>query len=830
MSSSARSTRGLRALRINRAVFGAALTAAGMLACEHALAADINWVRAPGNPGSFGDGVNWAGGMVPGPGDNGYINNGGIATAAASVTATINDLRVGFDPASSGSLTLTGGTINANGNMAFGSNMTGAGTLNISSGALNIGSGVVGDLSIGDDGAGTATISGGTITTRFAYLGKSTHGHGHVTQTGGVFNVSRNLVIAELKPPDISAIQTPSDYTMSGGMISVGSEMYIGAHGPSTFNLSGTGSISVVGTVHIAASGGFSDPPAGSGTLNMNSGTINVTGPNAFFVVADHGDGIFNFSGGTITTKFYNIGQNFEPGFSSRGLVNHTGGSATAEFAWVIGEESRSANLYDLSGGTVTVNGAGIAELPGDLNIASGAGSKGTLMVRGTGVANIGNSALVGNATFTTGTLMVSGNGSLALGLNGSGNGNLVVGIDGTGNLQIAGGSVSADGATLGQNVAGLGTGTQTGGTFVVRNNMSIGETSTAANVYNITAGTLSVNAGLFVGSNGTGTFAVGGTGRVTANTLTNALTGAGTVSVSGGTLTVSAFENHGLYTQTGGSASVGPVTSTGQLSVSGGSLTVASIAQGTVVISSSGKVIVTPNGSNSGLSVIGNLAVSGASNLDLNDNDMVVSSGMSQAAITTSIRTARNGGAWTGNGITSSSAKTQTNHATMLGVLNGAEYHSVAGAAATFDGVSVNNSDVLVKYTWYGDTDFNGKVNFDDYVRTDNGFNNHLSGWLNGDFDLNGQVNFDDYVLIDLAFNTQSGTLRRALTLLDGSDRSDAGISDPALQRTEQHFLQFGSDYAQHFLAAVPEPVTPAVCLAALGVTAVTRRHRRPV
>jgi hypothetical protein len=66
----------------------------------------------------------------------------------------------------------------------------------------------------------------------------------------------------------------------------------------------------------------------------------------------------------------------------------------------------------------------------------------------------------------------------------------------------------------------------------------------------------------------------------------------------------------------------------------------------------------------------------------------------------------------------------------------------------------------VLVKYTYYGDTDFNGRVNFDDYVRTDAGFNNHASGWLNGDFDLNGIVNFDDYVLIDLAFSTQSGTL----------------------------------------------------------------------
>jgi hypothetical protein len=87
-------------------------------------------------------------------------------------------------------------------------------------------------------------------------------------------------------------------------------------------------------------------------------------------------------------------------------------------------------------------------------------------------------------------------------------------------------------------------------------------------------------------------------------------------------------------------------------------------------------------------------------------------------------------------------------------------DYKSIYGANATFDGEALDDTMVLVKYTYYGDTDFNGKVNFDDYVRTDSGFNNHKTGWMNGDFDGNGQVNFDDYVLIDLAFNTQSGVL----------------------------------------------------------------------
>ena len=53
---------------------------------------------------------------------------------------------------------------------------------------------------------------------------------------------------------------------------------------------------------------------------------------------------------------------------------------------------------------------------------------------------------------------------------------------------------------------------------------------------------------------------------------------------------------------------------------------------------------------------------------------------------------------------------------------------------------------DVLVRYTSYGDADLNGVVNFDDYARTDPGFANSRTGWVNGDFDYDNVVNFDDY------------------------------------------------------------------------------------
>jgi hypothetical protein len=148
---------------------------------------------------------------------------------------------------------------------------------------------------------------------------------------------------------------------------------------------------------------------------------------------------------------------------------------------------------------------------------------------------------------------------------------------------------------------------------------------------------------------------------------------------------------------------------------------------------------------------------------LDMTDNDMILFySGASQlSAVQALINSGRNGGTWNGaTGMTSSAARDRVPKNTTLGAMESADYKSVFGAGATFDGEALPGNSVLVKYTYYGDTDFNGQVNFDDYSRTDAGFNAARSGWFNGDFDGNGQVNFDDYSLIDLAFNTQLGVL----------------------------------------------------------------------
>jgi hypothetical protein len=522
----------------------------------------------------------------------------------------------------------------------------------------------------------------------------------------------------------------------------------------------------------------------GIGTLNMSGGTINVTGANAHFVVGDGGEGTFNLSGGSVTTKFYNTGQNF----GAIGTVNHTGGAATAEFAWVVGEVSRGANLYDLSGGTVTVNGFP-PTIPGTVTVGSSDGAKGTLKIRGTGVANVAAGAILGGGAFSGGTLEISA-GTLALGTSGTGEGNLVVGDSGAGTLLLSGGHVSGDFLTLGQNAGALGTGTQTGGTFVVRSNASVGEASTGDNVYDISAGTLAVGGGIYVASNGNGTLRVGGTARVTsAGTMESSAMGTGTVSVTGGSLTAPAFVNRGRYAQSGGTASLGMVLGTGQSSVSGGSLTASSIAQGTLHVSG-GRVTVSPNGTSAATSVVNHLDVSATGKLDLTNNALVVPySGASPLPdIRADIVSGYAGGAWSGNGIISSQA-----NANQFGIGYG-EASGLSPIPAIFG--TVTGDAVLVRFARYGDANLDGTVNLQDFNRLAANFGAAANAlWTQGDFTYDGAVNLQDFNRLAANF---------------GLTASGPGVTP--------------QDWAA-LAAAIPEPTTGA---GLVGLTLLAARRRR--
>jgi hypothetical protein len=78
-----------------------------------------------------------------------------------------------------------------------------------------------------------------------------------------------------------------------------------------------------------------------------------------------------------------------------------------------------------------------------------------------------------------------------------------------------------------------------------------------------------------------------------------------------------------------------------------------------------------------------------------------------------------------------------------------------------TFDGKTVSTTDVLVKFTYFGDADLNGIVDDTDFFLINNGFLNNLTGWLNGDFDYSGVVDDTDFFLINNGYLNQGAGLR---------------------------------------------------------------------
>ncbi|MBC8106857.1 MAG: hypothetical protein H7Z14_09735 [Anaerolineae bacterium] len=449
-----------------------------------------------------------------------------------------------------------------------------------------------------------------------------------------------------------------------------------------------------------------------------------------------------------------------------------------------------------------------------------GAGSAGNARINTTAIG-----AVTAVTVLNGGTVTISNQGSLLCGTDfvlgtGSTQGTLNV-LTTNPNLTFPGGITIVTDLRLGVS-SGVGLVTQDAGTVTVGRNLIIGDSNTAGSIftgvgtYNLAGtGVLKVPTIKVATSSTTGTLSVSGFAKLNTDSLTIQAgatgpaghlrqtggqvnvagyttlqssafnSGSATYNLSGGTLTTSGFQinDRCVFNFTGGSASV----------------TTLRMANGRVFMSSGGNKFLR----------VYDLNLFYESVIDVNDNSMIMTDYFQfQSQLRGAIRLGYNSGAWNGKFIASTTAANNPQHNTALG------YAAVwdimpppTSGGYMFQGQPVNGSDVIVTYTYYGDTDLNGIVDFDDYSRIDSGFNNGGTDWFHGDFDYNGIVDFDDYSLIDLAFNTQSGTLRRAMAYLDGSDRSDVGMDRPAVQLVQRHFHQFGEAYSASFLNAVPEP-----------------------
>jgi Subtilase family len=205
------------------------------------------------------------------------------------------------------------------------------------------------------------------------------------------------------------------------------------------------------------------------------------------------------------------------------------------------------------------------------------------------------------------------------------------------------------------------------------------------------------------------------------------------------------------------GSVVFGNMTAADTLNVNGGVFTFPATATlGTLSIGSgaSASIAAPATHASRAVLVLSSLAIAGASNnwlgqLNLTGNDLIVHNG-NLATISNQLRSGFNAasGYWNGKGIVSSTAAADSTKLTTLGALLNS--NSNGKWITTFDGQAASLTDVLIKYTYYGDANLDGVVNGDDYTLTDNGFNTFLSNWVNGDFTYQGSVGAADYMLID--------------------------------------------------------------------------------
>ena len=253
-------------------------------------------------------------------------------------------------------------------------------------------------------------------------------------------------------------------------------------------------------------------------------------------------------------------------------------------------------------------------------------------------------------------------------------------------------------------------------------------------------------------------------------------------MTVTPASTTVAAIGNY-TFTGTGGIGGIGGLnktlsgtltlsttnTYTGPTNISSGTLILASagaLPSGTALTIGNGAAVLSAD--LNATIVLGSLNLTTTSNistgrLDLANNKLVVHTG-DLAALTQAIGQGFNGGQWNGSaGVTSTDASSNTTHLTALGVIQNSVSGNASGNAlyTTFgNATGLTSSDILVKYTYYGDANLDGKVDGSDYSRIDNGFLTHATGWFNGDFNYDGVINGSDYTLIDNAFNTKGAII----------------------------------------------------------------------
>jgi hypothetical protein len=302
--------------------------------------------------------------------------------------------------------------------------------------------------------------------------------------------------------------------------------------------------------------------------------------------------------------------------------------------------------------------------------------------------------------------------------------------------------------------------------------------------------------------------YSVGGPGVITLDVL-NHTGGTGayaTVTVASGNHTISTPVMMSSDTQfaiaLGSKLTLsGALTATGKnITVSGGGSLVTPAIRANGVTVAAGTLQIAADGSSNGTSIISALSIAAGAKLDLMNNDLILNySGASPVGtIRGYLVSAFNQGAWNGAGLASSSANPSS--LTALG------YADVSNT--TFDGQTISGSAVVVKFTYYGDSNLDGKVDTTDFQMFLDGLvATSGSSWSQGDYTYDGHVDLgNDFNLFLVSYLMQGGAL---------GDLAPIILNDSELSTSQRAQL----------LSAVPEPVSLTLLGSAVMASMIRRR-----
>lgn len=757
------------------------------------------------------------------------------------------------DATARGTYNLTAGYMNLGQEMDVGA--TGSGTFHQSGGNafaanINIGGGTAGNFIL-DGGSFTTNNPGtfvdyigvnGKIYTQAATQGGNFYVRGSMLVDGGSVDVSKlNFVQNDSVTTNYLTVQnggtfnsvtyyddegTLSTNVTSGANFTASNVVYLGAN--CTFTISNA--TLNAGTIYTIGSS--------NNNLVFNSGTINITGGGGMTVgYANYG---YNFlgitpdltsnkalgvtgaltiqpnasvtlDGGTLTAGTIALSGNGTFLYHT-GALKFTGSNFTLGAGQLLGDTLELPNTRSLtttgayqavlnSGATLYMDG-------GTLSAGGGISNYGTIQLASTlsrmsggllsNVGTISGTGRIDNVLSNTGTVQASSGDHVSFTASGNGNG---------GTIQLLGGVVDfAQTLTNNGRIMGRGSLFANGG---LTNNGTMIFTGGPADVQGAVSNSATARVLVTGGSN---TTFYGNVSNTAGATITvdpaSVVTFLGTYtggSVTGAGTQIYRAPGSFATVEGGGTTYVEP----------GASLTATHVLSSTLNVQ--GSTAIAANGSNAGTSRLNALNISGSTNawtsqLNLTNNALVVDyTGASPlATIGNQIKSGYNGGAWNGNGIT-----TSLGNAGRYGLGYGEASAIPTAAGGTFAGQAVDNTSALVKYTYFGDANLDGSVDAADFVLLSNNFGRSGANWTQADFNYDGTTNAADFVLLSNNF---------------GSGPSGLGMTPAQLADYNATALGLGFSQAQVAawdakIIATPEPTS--LMLAAGSLTLLARRRR---